>query len=203
MPTALRHRHALTLPFVALAAVALVGGLLNGVTARGRLVDDFTDEGVAGTITIGKRVADTRADGTFELGGVPRTSRLQIDAGGYLRAGAPPDGGTVRLSPNRVSFQVNVEGTSSAAQPARVPNAQIREGTRPLATTDPSGNASVTPYPGRDAKVLVCAKGFETKELTIRGVAMTVELRRDDAGDCPPLPTPSPAPSPSREGVVV
>jgi len=189
----LRHRYALVLPFVAFVLVGLVGGILNGATARGRLVDDFTDAGVKdGHLTVGLRSTWSAEDGSYVLENVPRTTSIRVDAGGYLRTSAPPVGGDVRLSPLAVTVQVNEAGVTPVVG---VPSAQLRQDTRVLGTADTTGRTVISPHPGRDAKVLVCATGFASKEVTMRGVTLVIELSRDAAGDCPPLPTPTPNPN--------
>lgn len=191
----LRHRYALALPFLALALVLVIGGALNVVTARGRLIDDFTDRGVKdGKVTMGQRQVLSAEDGSFVMDGVPRTTGLRVDAGGYLRTSAPPHGGDVRLSPLAVTVQVNVR---DATPIEGVPAAQIRRENRLLTTMNPTGGGVITPHPGRDASVLICAKGFRSEQFPIRGVTLEVTLARDAAGDCPPLPSPSPAPGAS------
>ena len=188
-----RHRYALALPFLVLALVAIVGGILNGVTALGRLVDDFTEEPVKdGELSLGRRSTRSLEDGSFVLEGVPRTSSLRVNAGGYRVTSAPAVVGDVRLSPLSVTVQVNVEGTSPAEG---VPSAQLRQETRVLGTANTSGNTVIAPHPGRDAKLLICAKGFRSQEYTVRGVTLIATLVRDASGDCPPLPTPTPDPN--------
>jgi len=188
-----RHRYALVLPFVAFVLIALLGGILNGATARGRLLDAFTEEGVKDAqLSVGQRTTWSTEDGSYVFENVPRTTSIRVDAGGYLRTSAPPVGGDVRLSPLSVTVQVNEEGITPAVG---VASAQIRQETRVLNTADASGRTVVSPHPGRDAKVLICAAGFASKEVTIRGVTLVAELRRDAAGDCPPLPTPTPDPN--------
>ena len=189
----LRHRYALVLPFIAFVLVALVGGIVNGATARGRLLDDFTGDGVKdGRLSVGLRSAWSAEDGSYVFENVPRTTSIRVDAGGYLRTSAPAAGGDVRLSPLSVTVQVNEAGSDPLKG---VAGAQIRQGTRVLGTMNPSGNTVVSPHPGRDAKVTICAAGFRTTEFTVRGVTLVVELPRDAAGDCPPLPTPTPDPN--------
>lgn len=189
----MRHRYALALTFVAFALVALVGGIVNGTTARGRLLDDFTGEGVKdGKLSVGLRSSWSAEDGGYVFENVPRTTPIRVDAGGYLRTSAPPQGGDVRLSPLSVTVQVNVEGTAPAEG---IPSAQIRQETRVLGTANVSGNTVISPHPGRDAKVLICGKGFRSQEYTVRGVILIATLVRDAGGDCPPLPTPTPDPN--------
>ena len=190
-----RHRYALLLPFVLFALIGLVGGVLNGATARGVVIDEFTGEPVQdATLSVGKRSIRSAADGTYVFEGVPRTTSIRVDVAEYNRANIGPEGGEVRLVPYSVRFEVNIAGTEP---PERIPSAQIRQETRVLATTGAGGITVVSPHPGREAKALVCAKGFQSKEVVIRNVVMVVALTRDEAGDCPPLPSPSPAPGAS------
>lgn len=189
-----RHRYALALPFLLLALVTVAGGLLNGVNARGRLIDDFTGEPVTrGLIKHGARQFDAEPDGSYAVDGVPRTNRLRVEAQGYLITSAPPQGGDVRLTPLSITVQVNALGDP----PQGISGAQIRQDTRVLGTVNPSGNTVITPHPGRDVKLLVCAKDFASQEVTARGVAMTIDLISQPGADCPPLPSPSPSPSPA------
>ena len=193
-----RHRYAITLPFVAFLLVALVGGIVNGATASGRIVDDFNGEPVKDAqLSVGKRSVSSGPDGTYEFPNVPRTTSIRVDVAEYNRANIGPTGGEVRLVPITVRVEVNVEGTQP---PERVASAQIRQEARVLGTTGQGGIAVLSPHPGRDAKVLVCAAGFRTKEVVIDRVVMVVALVRAEGSDCPPVPTPTPnpnAPSPS------
>lgn len=188
-----RHRYALALPFLVLALAAVIGGVLNGVTVNGRLVDDYSEDPVKdGKISVGRRATWSGEDGSFTMENVPRTTSLRVEAGGYLIASPPPQSGEIRLAPLSVTVQVNIEATSPAEG---VPSAQLRQEGRTLATANATGGAVVSPHPGKDAKVLVCAQGFASREVTVRGVTLVVTLRRDPSGDCPPLPTPSPSPT--------
>ena len=172
----LRHRYALALPFVAFVLVALVGGIVNGTTVRGRLLDDYTGDGVKdGQLSVGLRRTWSAEDGSYVFENAPRTTPIKVDAGGYFRTNAPPEGGDIRLAPNSITTQVNVEGETPVVG---VPSAQFRQETRILATANNTGGANVNPHPGRDAKLIVCAKGFAMKEVTVRGVTLVVELRR-------------------------
>jgi hypothetical protein len=189
----LQHRYALALPFVALVLVALAGGLANGVTARGRLLDDFSGDAVKdGTLSVGRRQTWSDADGSYVLENVPRTTSIRVDVGGYFRTSAPPQGGDIRLAPNSLKVQINVEGSDPVVG---VASAQIRQTTRMLGTANQTGGTDIVPHPGRDAKVLICARGFRAQEFPVRGVTLVVTLARDEAGDCPPLPTPTPDPN--------
>lgn len=188
-----RHRYAVALPFLLFGLIALVGGPLNGATASGRIVDDYTGDPVKeAELSVGRRKTWSAEDGSYRFENVPRTASIRVDAGGYFRTAAPPDAGDIRLGPNSVTAQVNVEGADPVVG---VPAAQFRQELRLLATANPTGGASIVPHPGRDAKITVCAKGFKTKEVLVRGVTLVVLLAKDPAGDCPPLPTPTPNPN--------
>ena len=77
-----------------------------------------------------------------------------------------------------------------------IAKADIRQGTTDLGQTNDGGNTVISPYPGKDAKLLICADGYDQKEVTIHGVAGTFEIT-PGTNACPPLPTPSPSPSPA------
>jgi hypothetical protein len=189
-----RHRNALAIPFVLLALVTLVGGIVNGVDARGRVVDDFTDKGIArATIQHGIRSTVSDAEGNFTLPSVPRTSRMRIDASGYLRTGAPPTQEEIRMSPLSVTIYVTEEGKAEPDNQVAAPQARSPEGDKLLATGTATGQITVIPHPGRNAKLLICAEGFAQKEITVEGVLMQITLARGTPG-CPPLPSPSPSP---------
>jgi len=188
-----RHRYALALPFLLFGVIALLGGLVNGATASGRIVDDYTGDPVKeAALSVGRRMTWSDADGSYRLENVPRTTSIRVDVGGYFRTSAPPDAGDIRLGPNSITAQVNVEGADPVVG---VPAAQFRQELRVLATANTTGGASIVPHPGRDAKMTVCAAGYKTKEVTVRGVTLVVLLAKDPTGACPPLPTPTPNPN--------
>lgn len=189
-----RHRHAIALPFVGLTIVAFIGGLLNDVDVRGRVVDDLTDRGIKNArIQHGVRATTTNADGEYALENVPRTSNLQIDAPGYLRTRGPATMEEIRMQPLSVTIYVSEEG---APEEKRIPSPQTRQGVKILATGNESGQITVAPHPGKDAMVLICAEGYESKEIRVEGVLMQMTLSKGGTG-CPPLATPTPAPGAS------
>jgi hypothetical protein len=175
----------------------LIGGWLNGVDMRGRVVDDLTNDPVGtggpARITHGARTvtADPSA-GTFVFPDLPRESKVSVDAPGYLRTGVPTTQEEIRMQPLSITIQVNEAGNPSK----HVAKAQIRQGTTSLGITNDGGNTVISPYPGKDAKLLICAEGYDQKEVTIRGVIGTFELT-PGTNACPPLPTPTPSPAPS------
>ena len=176
----------------------LIGGWLNGVDMSGRVLDDFTNDpvGAAGAakITHGQRsVTADPSSGTFTFPSLPRESKVGVDAPGYLRTSVPVTQEEIRMSPLSLTVQVNEAGSNP---PKPIAKAEIRQGTTLLNTTNDSGNVVVSPYPGKDAKLLICATGYDQKEVTAHGVVATVELT-PGTNACPPLPTPSPSPSPS------
>lgn len=181
-----------------LLVTTLAGGVLNTVDARGRILDEFTERGIANaSLTHGVRRAMTDEQGEFVFPGLPRTSQLQIDASGYLRQRVPTTADEVRLSPLSVTIQVSEEG---AAEEKPIRNPQARQGTKILSTGNESGQITTSPHPGKDAVVLLCAEGYESREIKIEGVRMRTTLKPGGTG-CPPIPTPapgvSPGPSPS------
>lgn len=190
----LRHRHLVFLPFLVLLVATLVGGWVNTVDLRGRVLDDFTSDGIGGaTVKHGIRTVATASDGSFEFPDLPRSSRLQIDAQGYLRTGAPTTQEEIRMSPLAVTVVVKEAGATPEKFLAK---ADIRQGDTVLGTTNDGGNTVLSPHPGKDATVLVCAADHESKTVPIRGVRLIVELAPGGSG-CPPLPSPSPSASPS------
>ena len=185
------------LPIALLALATLIGGWLNGVDMHGRVLDDFTNEpvGTAGVARIthgGRSVTADPSTGTFTFPNIPRESKVAVDAAGYLRTGVPPTLEEIRLAPLSFTIQVNEAGNPDK----HIAKADIRQGTTALGITNDGGNQVLSPYPGKDAKLLVCAAGYDQKEVTIHGVVGTFELT-PGTNACPPLPTPTPAPSPS------
>jgi hypothetical protein len=189
----LRHRYLVAAPFIVLLLVVLVGGLLNTTDVHARVVDDLTDKGINGArITHGSRTTTTDTDGAFALTNVPRTSKYQIDASGYLRTSAPMSAEEIRMR----ALSVTIYGYDDTKTPDdRVKNPQARDegNTKIVASGNESGQIIIAPHPGKDAKVLLCADGFEAKVITVVGVLMQVGMHPGGQG-CPPLPSPSPAP---------
>lgn len=189
----LRHRYLLAGPFVVILVAALVGGIVNSTDARARIVDDLTDQGIKdATITHGSRSAKTDANGEFAIPNVPRTSQYLVEAISYLRTRAPTTAEEIRLKPLSVTFLVYDE-TKTPDDRVNAPRARDPQNTRDISTGDAKGQIIYAPHPGKDAKVLICAEGFDPKEVTVVGVTMQVGLRPGGTG-CPPLPSPSPAP---------
>jgi hypothetical protein len=192
-----RHRVVSLIPLLLLALATVVGGWVNGVEMRGRVVDELTNEpvGTAGParITHGARtvIADA-ATGNFTFPDLPRQSTVAVDAPGYLRKGVAPTEQEIRMSPLSFTLYVNESGNPDK----HIESAEVRLGDKLLGTTNPSGNMVISPYPGVDAKLLICKEGYDQKEITVRGVLMTIEIT-PGTNTCPPLPTPTPSPSPS------
>ena len=190
-----RHRHLVYLPLLVLLLATVIGGWINTVDLRGRVVDDFTDDGVPNaSVQLGSRTVNTASDGTFEFPNLPKTTSLQIDAPGYTRTHAPTTQDEIRLTPIALTVYVNEAGVTPAKGIAK---ASIRQGTsKELGTTNDSGQTVISPHPGKDAQLFICADGHEAKTVAVHGVILTVELATGGTG-CPPLPTPSPSASPS------
>jgi hypothetical protein len=183
------------LPLVILFLATVIGGWVNTVDLRGRVIDDFTDQGIINaSLTHGQRVASTDVNGNFELLSLPRQSRMRVDANAYLRTSVPTTQDQIRMTPTSWSAIIVESGTETPVE-----KADIRQGTTVLATSTAAVNTIVSPHPGRGAKVLVCAEGYESREVDVVGVLQKVELSRGGSG-CPPLPSPSPSPGASPTG---
>lgn len=192
----LRHRYLIATSFAVLLVVLLVGGIVNTTDARARIVDDLTDLAVKDArITHGSRAVTTDANGEFVLTSVPRTSKYQVDALGYLRTSAPTVAEEIRLKALSVTIYA-YDQTKTKEERVRSPQAWGTAATKTLATGNDSGQVIIAPHPGKDAEVMLCAAGFERKVVKVVGVLMEVGLQPGGAG-CPVLPTPSPAPAPS------
>ena len=189
----LRHRYLVYLPFVLLFVATVVGGWINTVDLHGPVVDDLSNEGVIASITFGQRDAKSDASGSFYLPNLPKTSRIIVDSPGYFRATVPTTQEEIRLSPNSLTVVVKEAGATPEKPIEKV---EIRQGDKVLGTTLNSGISVISPYPGKDATLLLCAAGYDAKTITAKGVKMDVELVVGTIA-CPPLPTPSPSPSPS------
>ena len=175
----------------------LVGGWLNGVEMRGRVLDDTTSDpvGTAGPAVIShgaRSVTANPSTGAFTFPDLPRESKVGIDAPGYLRTGVPTTQDEIRLQPLSYTIYVNAAGDPNK----HIAKADIRQGTTDLGMTNDGGNLVISPYPGKDAKLLICADGYDQKEITVHGVLAIFEIT-PGTNACPPLPTPTPPPSPS------
>ncbi len=190
-------RWLVAVPFVVLFVVTVVGGWINTTSARGRLVDDFTDKGIGGgTVATGARSVKTASDGSFDLPSVAKTSKLTIDALGYQRQSlAPGDLGDVRMEPLSVTIYAYDE-TKTPDDRVKSPEARDLNNTKDVAVGNESGQIIIAPHPGKAAQVLLCAKGYGSKIVTVEGVLMQVPMT-PGGQECPPLPTPAPAPAPS------
>ena len=191
------HRVASLVPILLLALATLVGGWLNGVEMHGRVVDDTTSDpvGTAGPAKISHGARSVTADpstGVFTFPNLPRESKVGVDAPGYLRTGVPTTQEEIRMQPLSYTIYVNAAGDPNK----HIAKADIRQGTTDLGMTNDGGNLVVSPYPGKDTKLLICAEGYDQKEIMVRGVLAVFELT-PGTNACPPLPTPTPAPSPS------
>ena len=174
----------------------VVGGFVNTVDARGRVIDDSTGLPVAGvSITYGSsRGATSAEDGSYLIPNLPRGARLRTSMPGYQPTNPAVEAGEIRLIPGSLTLQVNEEGTTDT----RVPGVEVRRAAQVLAkcSADPCGQLVVTTVEivGQDA--LVCAPGHESKTIALKGVTLIMTLKKQEGGACPPLPTPSPSPTP-------
>ena len=180
------------LSLLTLAAVAVAGGAYNSAEARGKVFDDWTNEPLAAEIRLGSRIVKTNDDGTFDVGLVPRGSRLNARKPGYAAADFDAGQPEVRLTPVALTLRVVDKGGNAIPFPeARKQNQVIGRGTE-------SGSMVLAPHPGRDVSFLICAAGLEPIEFAANEVSRLVRLQEKGDG-CPPLPgqSPSPAPRPS------
>ena len=182
------------LPILVLFLATVLGGWVNTVDLRGRVVDDFTDKGIINaSLTHGSRVVGSDANGNFEFPNLPRQSKMQVDANAYLRTGVPTTQEEIRMKPTSWTVLIKELGASPEKS---IQKADIRQGTTVLATSTEAVNTVVFPHPGKGAKVLICAEGYQSQDVDVVGVLQTVELAPGGTG-CPPLPSPSPSPSPA------
>lgn len=180
------------LPILVLFIATVLGGWVNTIDLRGRVVDDFTDEGIINaSLTHGSRTVGTDVNGSFEFPGLPRQSKLRVDANAYLRTSVPSTQDEIRMTPTSWTAIIIKAGSPDK----HIQKADIRQGDTVLATSAEAVNTVVFPHPGKNAKVLVCAEGYQSKEVTLTGVLQTVELTPGGSG-CPPLPSPSPTATP-------
>ena len=192
-----RHRYLVYLPFALLFLATIVGGWINTVDLNGHVLDDFSGDGIKGaTVSLGARQVTSDASGAFTFPNLPKTSRIRVDAPGYFLQTVPTTQEEIRMSPNSITITVKEAG---ATPDKFIAKADVRQGDKVLGTTLDSGNTVISPHPGKDASVLVCAEGYNRKTVTLKGVAQVVELAVGTEG-CPPLPSPSPSAVPSGSG---
>ena len=164
---------------------------------RGHVLDDFSSDpiGTAGPAKLthgGRSVTADPSSGAFTFPDLPRESRVAVDAPGYLRTSVPVTQEEIRMAPLSFTIQVNEAGNPDK----HIAKADIRQGTTDLGMTNDGGNLVISPYPGKDAKLLICADGYDQKEVMVRGVLAVFEIT-PGTNACPPLPTPTPSPSPA------
>jgi len=169
---------------------------VNTIDLHGRVVDDFTDKGIINaSITHGSRAVGTDVTGSFDFPDLPRQSRMRVDANAYLRTSVPTTQEEIRMTPTSWTALIIEAGNPDK----HIQKAEIRQGDTLLVTSTEAVNTIVSPHPGKNAKVLICADGYQAKEVTVTGVLQTIELTPGSPG-CPPRPTPSPSPSSSASG---
>jgi hypothetical protein len=195
MRSLVSRKHAVYLPLLVLFLGTLIGGQLNRVDARGRIIDDTTDLPIPDvTVSLGSRATVTDADGRYQLDNLPRGSRLDTNHRYYGRHPVSPEQTELRIVPLTVTLHVHDAYTSKGVDTpeARQPDdTQIGKGTV-------SGEMVIGPYPPTGSQILICAKNYQPQRLVPRGPEMTVELTPSAGTDCPPLKVPpSPSPSPS------
>ena len=181
------------LPILVLFIATVLGGWVNTIDLHGHVVDDFTDQGlINASVTLGSRSVGTDVNGDFVFPFLPRQSKMLVDRNGYLRTSVPTTQDQIRMTPT--SWTVIIVEAGSPDK--HIKAADVRQGTTVLATSGDAVNTVVVPHPGKNAKVMICAAGYQQKDVDVVGVLQTVELTPGTPG-CAPLPTPSPSPSPS------
>ncbi len=198
MPTWLRHRHLVYLPFAVLLVGTIALGQLNSVDARGVAVDMSTGEPVKDVpIVFGSRQTVTDAEGRYELLSLPRGARVTARPRfSYSQQSVPAEATRIELPPITLNLQVNEKGTEP---PKGVGKPEVRQNDKVLGTGTDTGSVVVVPYPEIGSKLLVCAAGYRSLEIEARGTIRTIELEFGGAG-CPALPSPSPSPGASPSG---
>jgi hypothetical protein len=179
------------LPIVVLFLATVIGGWVNTIDLRGRVVDDFTDDGIVNaSLMHGSRVVGTDVGGAFFFPNLPRQSKMRVDANGYLRTSVPTTQEEIRMAPTSWTVLIKEAGNPDKS----IKGADVRQGTTVLRTSTEAVNTVIVPHPGKGAKVLICAEGYASKDVDVVGVLQTVELTPGGSG-CPPLPSPSPTPT--------
>src|SRR5688500_7317759 len=121
---------------------------------------------------------------------------MQVDANAFLRTGVPTTQEEIRMKPTSWTVLIKELGANPEKS---IQKADVRQGTTVLVTSGEAVNTVVFPHPGKGAKVLICAEGYQSQDVDVVGVLQTVELAPGGTG-CPPLPSPSPSASPSPTG---
>jgi hypothetical protein len=197
-----RFRYLIFLPFAVFFFGTWLGGyFLNTVDARGVVIDDTTN-GPVGPIVVnyGQRAFSTGDDSRYELFNLPRGAQLKAQKPGYGVGSASAEASELRLTPVTLTFQVWQEGTDPKQG---VPNPELRQGTTVLGKGTDTGSVVAVPYPDRSQPVLVCAIGYDGKNVDAKGVTMEVTLHKnpnDPTAKCPDLPSPSPSATPTGAG---
>lgn len=165
--------------------MALLSGALTQVDMRGRVIDDYTGEGIVATLGSGSKTTKSAADGSFAIADLSRFAEVQVDAPGYQRQKVAPTTSEIRMHPLALTLYIREQGT----QDKWIPGAEIRLGGQRLAVANQSGNKVISPYPGPNKSLTVCAAGYEPKTFPARGVLLFVDLVPGPTG-CPPLSGP-------------
>ena len=197
-----QFRYLIFLPFAVLLFGTWLGGyFLNTVTARGVVIDDTTN-GPVGPIlvTYGTRSYSTGDDSAYLFEFVPRGAQLRAQKPGYSVGSASAEAAEMRLTPITLTFQVWQEGSDPKAG---VPRPELWQDTTNFGKGTETGSVVAVPYPDRTKPMLVCAAGYDPKNVEVKGVTQEVFLKADPSdpkAKCPTPPPPSPSPSPSASG---
>jgi len=128
-----RHRYLVYLPFALFFIATVLGGWINTVELRGRVVDDLTNDGIkAATLSHGQRSVTTDETGAFDFPNLPKSSRMNVDAPGYFRQGVPTTQEEIRMAPNSLTVTVKEAGATPDKPLAK---ADVTPPARPIGAT--------------------------------------------------------------------
>lgn len=167
-----------------------VAAQLLSVEASGRVVNDWTGEPLVARITYGARFTESREDGRWDLGRVPRDARLRASAVSFGDHAFAAGESEVRLNPTSLDVVFKDSATGQG-----IGSAEVRHEGRLLGRSNETGRALVS-HPGKDETLFFCAASYHAKEAVLNLASAEVKLDPGGAG-CPPLPSPTPVPSPS------
>ncbi len=169
-------------PTLVFVVGTVVGGWINTIDLHGRVVDDYTGDGIVATLTHGSRAVTSADDGSFVFPDLPRQSVMRADARGYQRMTVPTTDPEIRMHPLALTLYVHEAGNEKKL----IPKVEVREGGKRIAITNDSGNTVLSPHPGPGTSITLCASGYEPKTVPARGVLLIVGLDPGPTG-CPPL----------------
>ena len=180
------------LPVLLVALVMVVGGILNGETARGVIVADANGLPVAPRdVFFGARHYAVGADGVFNAPNLPRGAKLTIIAQGFGRVDAPATTSEVRLVAAIITFNVADADTGA---PVKNPEARVKD--KVVGKGTESGVMVVAPAPAKGEQIVICAAGYENAFTETALPDTGIRLKKGTTG-CPDAPGPAPTENPN------